>query len=208
MRAKSWDKPEPECWCEFVDIGVGEQKVAENPECPDCVEVHGPPVLEDPQKILLAGDTHGDANHVRTLIQAARKHGADAVFVLGDFGIWDHMDDGRFTDNVSKFAVQYGVPVCFLPGNHDNYDLLFQWEAEGHRTEDGFVHVKASLFYSPRGHRWTWNGVRFMSLGGAYSIDKDHRVLGDARRVLATKAKVERGSKLSRRDTALLKTKS
>lgn len=25
-----------ECWCEYVDIGVGDQKVAEHPECPRC----------------------------------------------------------------------------------------------------------------------------------------------------------------------------
>lgn len=27
---------EPDCWCEYVDIGVGMQKVAENPECLSC----------------------------------------------------------------------------------------------------------------------------------------------------------------------------
>lgn len=26
----------PECWCEYVDIGVGMQKVAENPDCAKC----------------------------------------------------------------------------------------------------------------------------------------------------------------------------
>ena len=28
--------PEPSCWCEHVDIGVGEVKVAENYDCPRC----------------------------------------------------------------------------------------------------------------------------------------------------------------------------
>lgn len=27
------------CWCEFVDIGVGSQRVAENPECPVHTEI-------------------------------------------------------------------------------------------------------------------------------------------------------------------------
>jgi hypothetical protein len=27
---------EKKCWCEFVDIGVGCQKVYENPDCPVC----------------------------------------------------------------------------------------------------------------------------------------------------------------------------
>lgn len=34
---------EPECWCEYVDIGVGWQRVAENPECPRHTEGLPPP---------------------------------------------------------------------------------------------------------------------------------------------------------------------
>lgn len=37
------DKELP-CWCEYVDIGVGYQKVDENPDCPRCV----PPSALDP----------------------------------------------------------------------------------------------------------------------------------------------------------------
>ena len=29
---------EPKCWCEWVDIGVGDQRVWEHPECPVHVE--------------------------------------------------------------------------------------------------------------------------------------------------------------------------
>jgi calcineurin-like phosphoesterase family protein len=131
--------------------------------------------LVSPDKILLAGDTHGDSGHVKNLLERARDVGARAVFVLGDFGIWDHHDGGKFTDMVSKLANRYEIPVLFLPGNHDNYDLLFEWEAEKPRTADGFYEIKPGLFYSPRGHRWTWSGVSFLSLGGAYSVDKDWR---------------------------------
>lgn len=35
------DYEEPECWCEWVDIGVGMQRVAENYECPQHFP-HGP----------------------------------------------------------------------------------------------------------------------------------------------------------------------
>jgi Icc-related predicted phosphoesterase len=135
--------------------------------------------VEQPRKILLAGDTHGDANHVKTLVAEACDRDADAVFVLGDFGIWNHLDGGKFTDHVSQFANRYKCPVVFLAGNHDNYDLLFEWEATKPMTADGFLEIQPGLFYSPRGHRWTWSGVKFLSLGGAYSIDKDGRVWDD-----------------------------
>lgn len=151
--------------------------------------------MDSPSKILFAGDTHGDTMHVAFLIDRTVKTGSDAVFVLGDFGIWNHSDQGKFTDTVSKFARKAGVQVYFLPGNHDNYDLLAEWESENQRDKDDFVRVLPSLLYSPRGHRWTWNGVRFMSLGGAYSVDKNWRVEED--RVLLKSARARRAMGLS-----------
>lgn len=157
----------------------------------------------DPKKIILAGDTHGDANAVKTLMEKARDIEADALFVLGDFGIWDHHDGGSFTDHVSRFTERYEVPVFFLPGNHDNYDLLFQWEAEKPRTADGFYEIKPNLYYSPRGHRWTWSGVSFLSLGGAYSVDKEWRVIQDGVDLAQVRSMKQRGLSLNVAETYL-----
>jgi Icc-related predicted phosphoesterase len=205
VRARTYKKPEPKCCCEFVDIGVGMQKVHEDPGCPACVEIHEPG-LEGVEKILFAGDTHGEEDHVRYLLQMAVKENAQAVFVLGDFGIWDHMDGGAFTSSVSKFSKQYEVPVYFLPGNHENYDLLFEYEAEKPRCGDGFVWLKPGVGYSPRGHRWAWNGVRFMSLGGAYSVDKQWRLMDNERAVRQAEMKRDRESKLTARERYVLRT--
>lgn len=43
---------------------------------------------------------------------------------------------------------------------------------------DGFVDLTDRCVYLPRGHRWTWNGVRFGALGGAFSIDWRERRVG------------------------------
>lgn len=149
--------------------------------------------LEGVSRVLLSGDTHGDIDHVHWLIQRAQTSGAQAVFVLGDFGVWDHLDRGAFTSAVSDLAQQTGMPVFFLPGNHENYDLLFAWEATKPRTKDGFLEVRPGLFYSPRGHRWTWGGVRFMSLGGAYSVDKHGRVQRDQTAVVIAGMHLDQG---------------
>lgn len=171
---------EPECWCEHVDIGVGEQKVAENPDCPRCFPDNDRIIREHRvAKVILGGDTHGDKDHVFWLIKKAEEEGAQAVFVLGDFGIWSHFDGGAFVRHVSNRVSRTGISVYFLPGNHENYDLLEQYEKANERTKDGFVVIEPGVFYSPRGHRWTWSGVKFLSLGGAYSIDKPYRVMQD-----------------------------
>jgi Icc-related predicted phosphoesterase len=176
------------------------------PERQPDVRTYKSTAVEDPTKIILAGDTHGDADHVKTLLEKARDTGAGVVFILGDFGIWDHHDGGVFTDAVSKLANRYQIPVCFLPGNHDNYDLLFEWEASKPMTADGFLEIKPGLFYSPRGHRFTWGGVRFLSLGGAYSVDKKWRVMEDESHLHRAINRRDRGGVLGQKDRYLLAT--
>lgn len=177
------------------------KRLADAPELDQRVGQDG-----DPQRILFSGDTHGDADHVEWLILRASMVKADVVFVLGDFGIWDHLDGGRFTNAVSREAEKAGIPVLFLPGNHENYDLLFAWESSKPRLADGFYLIKPGLLYSPRGHRWTWHGTRFMSLGGAYSVDKQPRVLQDHMALLKAQRRQEEGRSLTHRDRYLLRT--
>lgn len=162
--------------------------------------------MNDPTKILFAGDTHGNGDQILWLMRKADRINADAVFILGDFGIWDHLDDGRFTDVCSRESKRYNIPLYFLPGNHENYDLLEQYEKNNDRDEYGFVIIKPGLLYSPRAHRWTWQGVRFLSLGGAYSVDKYWRVMADEGDVRMAMMRQDMGRTLTRRNRWALAT--
>lgn len=160
-------------------------------------------------KIILGGDTHGDRNQVRWLLEKAQKADAAGVFVLGDFGVWDHGDAGAFTNGVAVDAKRAGMKVWFLPGNHENYDILDELEKTRPRNEDGFVQYGEgldTLLYSPRGHRWTWEGVDFLSLGGAYSVDKGWRIVEDEKNLGLIAEKLERDHKLTSKQKYLLKT--
>jgi predicted phosphodiesterase len=132
--------------------------------------------MSEPTDLLLAGDTHGNTSHVRYLIDVAHRHGIDRIFQVGDFGAWEHVPDGRaFFDNVDKYARRRGVTVYWLDGNHDKTSLIL--ERYGNELDDeGFLRCRENVRYAPRGHRWTWGGVRFIALGGAYSVDKPWRV--------------------------------
>ena len=133
-------------------------------------------------RILLAGDTHGDTGHVRRLCDAAADADADAIFQLGDFGYWEHEPSGiRFLDAVNRAARSRGVDVYFLDGNHDKTSLLTESYGE-HRDEEGFLIVRPRVRYAPRGHRWTWRGIRFLAFGGALSLDREDRLDEERRR--------------------------
>lgn len=124
-------------------------------------------------RLLIAGDTHGDCSHVITLLDNAKNHGCSRVFVVGDFGAWEHMADGReFFDDVNRHAAKRQIPVYFLDGNHDKSSLVEKLYAH-HQTWDGFYVCREWLYYAPRGLRWQWGATTFIALGGARSIDPD-----------------------------------
>jgi hypothetical protein len=99
--------------------------------------------------------------------------GCDRVFVVGDFGYWEHMEQGiRFLDDVNLSAAD-DITVYFLDGNHDKTSLLLEtYDSPEFTDPEGFLMVRSHVKYARRGHRWTWDGCRFIALGGAYSVDK------------------------------------
>jgi Calcineurin-like phosphoesterase len=140
-------------------------------------------MLTGPTRLLLAGDCHGDIDHVGWLIERAQEKYCTALFVLGDFGYWEHTDGGLFLDQCSDLAAMTGVTIYWLDGNHENHTWLrkrYLTELVP-RDEWGFVQIRMGLYHAPRAHRWTWQGRTFMALGGAYSIDKEGRLKGEDR---------------------------
>lgn len=127
-------------------------------------------------KVLLAGDTHGNGYWFRKLCATAQHKGAEWIVQLGDFGYWEHRQHGRdFLEGVSFELEQHGLRCVFIDGNHENHtklraDYCTDVPAD---EETGFQQIRPHLFYAMRGHRWTWDTVSFLALGGAYSVDKD-----------------------------------
>lgn len=131
-------------------------------------------------RVLIAGDTHGDINHIRYLVQRAKPNFCGAILILGDYGFWEHEAQGiTFNSMVSVIASKAEIDVYFIDGNHDKTSLLLRRYSDD-VTEDGFLRLRERLFYIPRGHRWEWSGVKFAAFGGAYSIDKQWRLDAEA----------------------------
>ncbi len=137
------------------------------------------PLPGNPKRILVAGDTHGNWLHwKRVLLPAAHEHQVDGIVQLGDFGYWPLIGEGR--DYLAWLSAELDdddLSVIFVDGNHEDHKALRQLPAR----PDGFVEVTDRILWAPRGHRWSWQGVRFLALGGAYSIDRHERKLDSGR---------------------------
>ncbi len=134
-------------------------------------------------RILMAGDTHGDASHVRHLLSVAQLQRCDRIFVLGDFGYWEHTGEGRnFLNRVDIHADLKDIPIYFLDGNHDKTSLLLEtYDVYDDGDSDGFLLVREYVRYARRGLTWIWDDVEFIALGGAYSVDKQWRLDREAK---------------------------
>ena len=142
-------------------------------------------------RLLFAGDWHGDEDWAGEVIATAAEAGYGWLVQVGDFGFGffrlgedpaepgDWMPRCLFARHVSMLAADAGVRVVFIDGNHDNHVLLARLaERRDPAGVEGFVPVEDHLWWAPRGHRWTWGGVRFGALGGGYSIDRRWRTKG------------------------------
>ncbi len=134
-------------------------------------------------RIIVVGDTHGNGPFLRTYVYpTAVALGAQAIVQVGDFGYWEHAQEGvDFLDEVNRGAEDTAIPLYWLRGNHDKVSLCLA--KYGRNSDDeGFLRCRPQVFHIPDGHRWTWAGVRMRAFGGAYSIDKAWRLDAEAKR--------------------------
>lgn len=127
-------------------------------------------------KILVAGDIHGNLGHAQWVVDRAVAEEADHILQVGDFGFWTHQAwSVEFLDELSDSLAEAGLTITVVRGNHDNYAKILR--DHGHdRDEYGFVRVRENIRTAPDGLVWEWGGKKFISLGGAYSLDKDDRL--------------------------------
>jgi predicted phosphodiesterase len=121
-------------------------------------------------KIAFAGDWHANANWAVSAIEYARDHEADIILHLGDYG-YDFRS--KFRNDVEQALVNADMALWFIDGNHENFNWLYQQPT----IDDGRRRISDHVWHLPRGYQWNWGGVQFMSVGGAYSVDRKWRVL-------------------------------
>jgi hypothetical protein len=133
----------------------------------------------EPTRLLVAGDSHGDPLHLNFLVERAEERGCDAILHLGDFGFWPKWSD--FLDETQLLLEQAALQLYFVEGNHEDYRRLLQsFPQVGpfRLVVPPSAHGDGWIWHTARGARWRWRGIRFLGIGGGYSIDKQARVRG------------------------------
>ena len=135
--------------------------------------------------IYLFGDIHGYENLIKFNKKTFR-HGVnltknDYVIILGDFGVpWYNreLDENRYTHEQRVLDIFDRKPwtTLFVDGNHENFDILNNLESVP-MFDSTVGKLRNSIFHLRRGHIYNIDYHKFLTFGGAASIDKYRREL-------------------------------
>lgn len=126
----------------------------------------------DVKRIAFAGDWHANSFWARAAIDYAAEQEADVIVHLGDYG---YEFTNEFRRTVESALLRTGLTLFFVDGNHENFHKLYNWP-----IKHGLRQVSKRVYHLPRGFSWIWNEVQFLALGGAFSVDRQWRVLNES----------------------------
>ena len=128
---------------------------------------------------LLTGDAHGRVAERLIHIPETYIPEETAIIILGDAGcnFWLNKTDAKNKKNVCRF----GYTVYCVRGNHEARPETLEFMRSMYDEnvngevwiEDDFPNIR----YFKDGGIYEFNGYRILTIGGAYSVDKEYRLL-------------------------------
>jgi Calcineurin-like phosphoesterase len=131
--------------------------------------------MNDPGRVIIAGDWHGNFGWASSQLPLMREAVPDektlVVLHLGDWGLWP---GSEFTDKIGELAASLGIKIFVTPGNHEDYTQI---DSQRYWSIDG-IGSNRPVTVLDRGTRWQWHGRTWLSVGGAASPDQRFRLPG------------------------------
>ena len=135
-------------------------------------------------KLYVTGDTHAEHGRFEYPGYAYNRdlQEGDILFCCGDFG---YLFDDSFGERLFMryLAEEKPYTICWVDGNHENFDLLNTYPVE--ILNGGKVHVigrdksgEPKVIHLMRGQVYEIYDHKLYTFGGAYSIDKYNRSPG------------------------------
>lgn len=126
--------------------------------------------------IYITGDTHIPIDisklNVKNFPEQIQMSKADYLIICGDFGgVWNNSAEDIYW---RKWLNEKNFITLFVDGNHENFDLLKKYPVN--EWNGGKVHfIEKDVIHLMRGQVFNIDGLKFFTMGGATSIDKEWR---------------------------------
>lgn len=129
------------------------------------------------KRFFLTGDTHGNFNRINYFCEKFETTKDDILCILGDAGINYYLNK---KDYMLKQVLQ-DMPITFfcIHGNHEERPfnistyITKKWNGGIVYYEEEFPNI----LFAKDGEIYNINGKSILVIGGAYSVDKEYRLL-------------------------------
>ena len=127
-------------------------------------------------EVAFAGDWHGNAPWGKLVLERLGERGITKLYHVGDFGLWPN--GYGYMHTINRAAEENGVEIWVTPGNHEDWSVLTEAFKRNPNEAVALTKMTSNIKWCPPGLRWEDQGVSFVSLGGAASIDRSWRKEG------------------------------
>ena len=126
--------------------------------------------------IYLTGDTHGDFSRIKKFCKCFNTTRDDIMIILGDAGI---NFNGWFIDRPKKeFISNLPITLFCVHGNHEQRPSLDLYKETTFCNGTVWIEdVYPNIIFAKDGEIYDFNGLSTLVIGGAYSIDKNYRLV-------------------------------
>lgn len=126
--------------------------------------------------IYFTGDIHGAVDGITDFVNKIHPTMEDVIVLLGDVGA--NYYKGRRDNLVKSFLNDAGTVFLCIHGNHEMRPTSIPGyiEIEWHDGKAWMQPEYPNLIFAKDGEIYTLNGLRYLVIGGAYSVDKYYRL--------------------------------
>lgn len=125
----------------------------------------------------ITGDCHGEFDKIKVFCKYHDTDKNDYMIILGDAGINYFLDktDQKLKRQLSKLPIRFFM----VHGNHEarSYEIPSYREKEWHGGKVYYEEEYPNLLFAKDGEIYDFDGKRGIVIGGAYSVDKDFRIM-------------------------------
>lgn len=127
--------------------------------------------------IYIIGDTHGDFERVREFCYKYKTTREDILIVLGDAGINYYLDDRDYI--LKNSLLELPITLFCIHGNHEERpEKISTYKTKMFRG--GVVYYEEdypNILFAKDGEIYNLDNKQTLVIGGAYSVDKEYRLL-------------------------------
>jgi predicted phosphodiesterase len=131
------------------------------------------PLSPSPGSFAIAGDWHQNLRWATRMVEYLATEDIHMIIHTGDFlGFGQAMH--QYLKMLNLALQEAEAVLMFVDGNHEDHPYLLSLP----RDSQGVAQVEDRIFHLGRGTRWEWDGLKFLAMGGATSVDKQWRSPG------------------------------